>query len=373
MSVLEKFAEAVPLQNPWIESWKKEGKIVLGYFCSYIPDEIIYAADILPIRIRASGCTDTPMGDAYLTDTACSFTRCCLEMANRKQYNFLDGIISCNSCDQIRRLYDNIRFKAPFPFHHFLSVPGNINEITTNWFKHELSKFKIILEEKFGANITDDKLRTAIKVYNKSRTLLKELYMLRKSDTPPINGTDMMHIMLTSVSIPKERFNELLSQQLQEFDGKEGISNYRGRIMLVGSMLDDPDYIKIIEDLGGLVVTDSHCLGTRNFWNTVDETKDPLDALADYYMSRVSCPRMAGQQSERVDHIVDLIKKFNVDGVILERIKFCALWWAEIFIIRKKLKEVGVPFLDLEKEYILSGVGAMKTRVQAFLEILDAR
>jgi len=373
MTVLEKFSESVPLQNPWIESWKKEGKKVLGTFCSYIPDEIIHAADILPIRIRARGCTDTPMGDAYLADTACSFTRCCLEMANRKQYNFLDGIISCNSCDQIRRLYDNIRFKAPFPFHHFLSVPGNINEITIDWFKHELTKFKETLEENFNVDITDNKLRDAIKIYNKSRTLLKELYMFRKSPAPPITGTDMMKILLTNVSIPKEQFNELLSQQLQEIDGKEGISNYKARIMLAGSTLDDPDYIKIIEDLGGLVVTDAYCLGPRYFWDNVDESVNPLDALAKYYMSRVPCPRMAGRQSMRVDHIVDLIKEFNVDGVILQRMKFCALWWAEIFIIRKKLKELNIPFLDLEREYVLSGVGAMKTRVQAFMEVLEAR
>ena len=143
--------------------------------------------------------------------------------------------------------------------------------------------------------------------------------------------------------------------------------------MLAGSMLDDPDYIKIIEDLGGLVVTDSYCLGPRYFWNNVDETRNPLDALTDYYMSRVSCPRMAGRQSERVEYIVELIKEFNVDGVILQRMKFCALWWAEIFIIRKKLKELNIPFLDLEREYMLSGVGAMKTRVQAFMEVLEAR
>ena len=88
MSVMEKFIQAVPLVNPWINNWKDEGKKVFGYFCSYIPEEILYAADILPIRMRARTCTDTPMGDAYMTPTACSFTRCCLELANRNQYDF---------------------------------------------------------------------------------------------------------------------------------------------------------------------------------------------------------------------------------------------------------------------------------------------
>ena len=143
--------------------------------------------------------------------------------------------------------------------------------------------------------------------------------------------------------------------------------------MIVGSQLDDPEYVRIIEDLGGLIVVDSFCLGTRTFWDQVDETKDPIDALAEYYMSRVSCPRMSGKQSERVNFVAELIKEFDVDGVIFQRMKFCALWWAEIFIIRKKLKELDIPFLDLEREYVLSGAGAMKTRVQGFMEILEAR
>jgi benzoyl-CoA reductase subunit C len=90
-------------------------------------------------------------------------------------------------------------------------------------------------------------------------------------------------------------------------------------------------------------------------------------------MTRVSCPRMSGKQSERVEVIADLVKKFNVDGVIFQRMKFCALWWAEIFVMRRKLKELNIPFLDLEREYVSSGVGAMKTRVQGFMEILEER
>ena len=86
MPILEQLKEATQLTNPWINSWKNEGKKVLGYFCSYIPEEIIYAADILPIRVRARKCTDTPMADAYLSPTMCSYTRCCLEQANRKEF-----------------------------------------------------------------------------------------------------------------------------------------------------------------------------------------------------------------------------------------------------------------------------------------------
>ncbi len=373
MNVMDKFSEALPLVNPWISSWRNEGKKVLGYFCSYIPSEIIHAADILPVRVRARGCADTPMGDAYMSPTTCSFTRCCLELANRKEYDFLDGIVSYNSCDQVRRLYDNIRYKTPFPFHYFLSIPGYISDITLDWFNHELVKFKESLEKNFNVSITDEKLRDAIKLYNKSRSLLKELQMLRKSDSPQISGTEMLNTIIAGVSIPIEQFNELLTQQLKAVKEREGISNHKARIMLIGSMLDDPDYVKVIEDLGGLVVTDSLCFGTRYFWDNIDESLDPMEGIAKRYLTKASCPRMTNRHSSRADFMMELIKEFNVEGVILQRMKFCAVWWAEIFMLRDRLKEEGIPFLDLEREYVLGGVGQMKTRVQTFMEILETK
>ena len=375
MTIMEKFSQAIPLANPWINSWRDEGKKVLGYFCTYIPEEIMYAADILPVRVRARTCGagDTPMGDAYMTPTACSYTRCCLELANQNHYDFLDGIVSCNSCDQIRRLYDNIRYKAPFPYHYIMGVPGCVSDTTHEWFRHEITKFKESLEKTFEVNISDEKLSKAIQVYNKSRTLLKELYNLRKRDNPPISGTDVLNIISAGISMPRDQFNDLLTLQLQELKEKDGISDHKARIMIVGSMLDEPEYMKVIEDLGGLVVTDAQCLGTRYFWDLIDENKNPIDAIGERYLSKISCPRMTGKYTEREDFMVKLIKEFNVDGVILQRMKFCILWWAEIFLLRKRLKEEGIPFLELEREYVLSGAGAMKTRVQTFMEILEAR
>jgi len=143
--------------------------------------------------------------------------------------------------------------------------------------------------------------------------------------------------------------------------------------MLIGSMLDDPKYVKVIEDLGGLVVTDSLCFGTRYYWDNIDESLDPIEGIAKRYLSKASCPRMTDGHAERAEFMMHLIKEFNVDGVILQRMKFCAVWWAEIFMLRDRLKEEGIPFLDLEREYVLGGVGQMKTRVQTFMEILEAK
>jgi bcr-type benzoyl-CoA reductase subunit C len=373
MPIIEEFKNPIPLMNSWVNNWKDEGKKVLGYFCTYIPEEIFHSAGILPIRMRARDCTDTPMGDAYMTPTTCSYTRCCLELANRKQYNFLDGIVSCNSCDQVRRLYDNIRYKAPFPYHYIMGVPGNVSDTTIDWFKHEITKLIQHIEKNFDVSITNEKLSNSIKIYNKSRSLLKELYMLRKQENPPITGTNVMNIVTAGTSMPREQFNKLLESQLSQIAEEKDRGQYKSRLMIVGSMLDEPEYIEIIENLGGLVVTDSLCLGTRYFWDLVDEKLNPIDGLANRYLSKISCPRMTDGHKKREDFMMDMIKDFKVDGVILQRMKFCALWWPEVFLLRNKLKEAGIPSLELEREYILSGAGAIKTRIQTFMEILESR
>jgi benzoyl-CoA reductase/2-hydroxyglutaryl-CoA dehydratase subunit BcrC/BadD/HgdB len=254
-----------------------------------------------------------------------------------------------------------------------MGVPGYVSDTTLDWFKHEISKFKSNLEDKFKHDITDEKLKKSISIYNKSRQLLTELYELRKLSSPPITGSEVLSIIAAGVSIPRVEFNDLLTDQLNQINNKEGSSENKSRIMVIGSMLDDPEFLQLVEGLGGLVVTDSICLGTRYFFDEVDETINPLDSLANRYLSKISCPRMTDGHQDREDFMMKMIKDFNVDGVIFQRMKFCALWGAEIFMLRNKLKEESIPFLDLEREYVLSGTGAMKTRIQTFMEILDAR
>jgi benzoyl-CoA reductase subunit C len=373
MSSSADFVQFNHLPHTQLENWKKEGKKVLGYVCSYVPDELIAAAGILPVRIRAQGRADTPMADALMSPTTCSFARCVLEGASRGGYEFLDGLVGCNSCDQARRLFDNLRFKAPFPSHFFLSVPATFNDVTVDWFEHELSKFKDNLQNHFGMPITDIALEKTIDTYNKTRELLTQLYALRKSESPRFSGTEVMNVILASVSLPKEEFNDLLAAMLQDMEACEDKKDYKARIMVVGSHLDDPDFLEMIEDFGGMVVTDYLCFGRRYFNDLVPGGMTPLAALARRYLSRVPCPRMSGGHPQRADFVKEQIKEFNVDGVIIQRMKFCPSWWGEAFMLQKELKEIGVPCLEIEKEYMLSGSGAIRTRIQAFLETLEGR
>ncbi len=352
--------------------YKKQGRKVIGFFCSYVPEEIIYAGGMLPYRIRPTGCMETTSADAYMSRLNCTFARSCLEFMSKGVFDFLDGMVISNSCDNIRRLYDILREKRPYPFMHFISIPHKAgSEGALNWYKDEVIHFKENIESFFEIRISGEALNEAIKVYNENRDLLRKLYELRQAKHPPLTGAESLSAILAATTTRKDQYNQLLKRLLEELKGRVGISDYRARLMVVGSEYDDPAYTKIIEDLGGLVVTDSLCFGSRYFWEPVEIQKDLLGGLAKSYLNRPSCPRMSDRVTERADFIREMVERFNVDGVFFQKIRYCDLWGGESIFLEKMLKELNIPLLSVEREYQLSAVGQLKTRIQAFLERIE--
>lgn len=375
MSALEELTElASDLVNSAVQKWKAEGKKVVGFFCSYVPEEILYAADILPYRVRAPGCEQTTSADVYMSQVNCTFARSCLEFALEGKYEFLDGLVFTRSCDHIRRLYDILREIRPtaFPFLHFIDVPLKVSDEAIALFTENLTEFKQNVEKSFGVEITQASLRDAISIYNETRSLLRRLYELRQGKNPPLTGAESLNVTLAGLMIPKEQYNQLLRRLLEELSEREGISGYRARLMIAGGGgCDDPAYFEIMEDIGGLVVSDSICFGSRYFWEPVQIEDDPVRALARSYLNRPSCPRMVDKLAERTGFIKEMVERSKADGVIFQRIRYCDLWGGEQLDVRKELREANIPLLILEREYRLSAVGQLKTRVQAFLERIE--
>jgi len=363
---------AQTLTNPEVEKWRDQGGRVVGYFCSSFPEEVVTAAGMLPFRIRATGSRSTELSDSYLSSINCSFPRHAFNVALSGGYGFLDGLAMLNSCDNIRRIYDHWKRQVDTRFVHIMSLPRKAEPAQVSWFRDELTNFRGLLEQHYGVDITDERLREAVKLHNEARSLLRRLYELRKADHPPISGAESLAVTVASTAMPKKRFVELLRGLLGDLDSAEGIKDYRARLMVVGGILDDPEYVKVIEDQGGIVVTDSLCFGSRLFWKDVDEhADDPLEALARYYVAeRPSCPRVFGEYENRINYIWKMMEEFKVDGVILERLAFCDLWGFEQYSISNDFKDSGKPLLMLDREYTLSGVGQLRTRVQAFLETI---
>jgi len=374
MKALDELAElAIAPYNPAVKRWKEQGGKVVGFTCSYVPEEILHAGGILPYRLSPTGCTETTEADALMSHFNCTFARACLQLALKGAYEFLDGVVMMNSCDHIRRLYDNWKFAVGSPYMHYLSVPHRVDEGPEGWYKDEIANFKESIEEAFGVNITEESLGNSIEVYNRTRALLRKLYELGEREKPPLKGSEMMNVLVAGLRMPKEEYNQLLERLLLEVENKEGASEHRARLILMGGACDNPDFVQVIEDTGGLVVADTLCFGSRYFWSSVKTNGDPIAALAKYYLNRPSCARMTGNQMERWDFAKQMFQQFKADGVIYQRLKWCDLWGAEALFVGEKIKELGLPFLVLEREYWLSGAEQLKTRVQALLEVVEGR
>lgn len=354
---------------------KRQRKKVFGWLCTYVPEEIIHAAGALPVRI-----TGYPQemeledGNAYLYINNCSFSRSCLQMGIRGEYDFLEGMVAGSTCDGARRLFDLWQYYIKTPFYHILTVPRKYTQRAHDLYHYQVVQFKQHLEEFLGVQITDEQLRHSIEVYNEARALLKSLYELRKRDEPPITGAETMEVLNASFRMPKELFNEWLRKLLDELASSGNTHKGRARLMVVGSVMNNPEFIKSIEAQRGLVVTDELCTSTR-YWSdpvVLDEDKTLLEAISRRYLNNFPCARMV-PSDERFNRILNLVRDFKVDGVISQIIRYCVPYAHDLPLLTGRLKAQGIPTLALDVEYGTSGSGQIQTRVQAFLEMLEAR
>ena len=354
---------------------KNSGGLVFGWLCTYVPEEILHAAGTLPVRITGYNQeTELEDGSAYLYVNNCSFSRSCLQMGLKGEYDFLDGVVGGSTCDGARRLFDLWRNYIGTPFHHVLTVPRKMTPEAHTLYYQQVVHFKEHLEEFLGIQITDEMLRRSIDVYNESRTLLQDLYNLRKLDNPPITGAETMEVLNASFRMPKEMFNQFLKDLLGKLS--ESSSGHQGhaRLMVTGSVITNPGFIGSIEAQGALVVTDDLCTSTR-YWSdrvVTGVNGTAIQAISQRYLNNFPCARMFPSE-ERFDRIINLIRDFKVDGVISQTIRYCVSYAHDLPLLTKRLQAEGIPLLALDVEYGTSGSGQIQTRVQAFLEMLGAK
>ena len=361
---------AASIMNPYVEEWKGQGKPAVGYICSYIPKEVIHAAGILPCRVGARGCTSTDEADVWMAPITCSFARGCLEMALEGEYGFLDGLVSMNACECMRRMCDNWTHQVEMPFSYYMSVPYKSDEGAVDFYEEELHLFQGTLEKHFGAAITDEGLENSIRLSNETRRLLRKLHETRKSEAPSLTGAEIQKIAILSTAMPLEAFNPMLEVFLEEVDAREGTTGHPARLMVIGSPMDDPRLTEIIEEFGGLIVTDATCFGAYSYWDSIEPVGDPWRSVASYYLKRPGCPRMPQKSGDRLAYIGEMARAFDVDGIIFERMLFCNLWGGETLPLDEGLQEMDIPMLLLDREYIPGAIGQLRTRLQAFTEMI---
>lgn len=360
-----------PVENEQVKAWKANGGRVAGVFCAHAPGELLWAAGILPVRMRGTGSEDTSAADRYLGSVNCSFVRHTLNRVLSGELAFLDGLLLTNSCDHLRRVTDVCLAKQPAPFCHAIDVPHVSSEAAVTRLTTQLQALRKRLQSFFAVTVTDEKVAAALSLYNRTRILMSRVSRLRAENPPRVTGSEVLAMAVAAASIPRDRFNALLELRLEQLEAGNGVLPSGPRLMIIGGSLDDPGYLEVIESLGATIVADQLCWGFRSFSSRTDEGIDPIEAIARRMLDQL-CPRMLSGYGRRIASIAEAVSEYAVDGIICERLKFCDLWGGEIEMLRRSVKQdMQVPFLVLERDYLTaSGVGQLRTRVQAFLETL---
>ncbi len=368
MDILEPFRDSILTRHDAAKRWKTKGKRVIGWSCSYTPEELIYAANILPVMVFGDVET-TKLADIHLPVNACSFARSCFNAALKGDYNYLDGLAVSGSCDNRDKIFDMWRYHIEIPYVHFINTPHTRVETAHEFFYREVKRFQASLEKAFGDTISDAALKKAIQVYNANRHLLKDVYDLRRKNPPLISGVEALEIVLSSMVSLKEEHNKLLSHLLTEISGRSDPPGGGVRLLMSGSVMDNTELLKIVESVGGSVVADDWCTGSRYFWDPVSTGGDPLRALARRYLDKIPSSFMLNQE-DRFAHAIDMAKRFDAEAAIVFVLKFCDTHIFDAPQLTEELKTIGLPVLYLEWEHSLSGLAQLKTRIEAFIEMV---
>jgi len=361
-----------PYSDP-VRAWKEEGRKVVAFQCAYMPEEVIWAAGALPMRLTGSrGEIGLEEANAYMYVNTCSFIRTSLEMVLTGQYDFLDGFVLGATCDCSRRLADLWQHFALTPFVHVLTVPRKMTEWAYELYEKEVRSLKNRLEGFLGVQITDPALWEAIDLYNRERALFRQLHELRKLDSPPITGSETLEVLNASRRMPPDQFVPLLEKLVEEASTCGRAVQGQFRILVNGSPMNNPEFLEAIEELGGLVVIDELCTGIRYWWEGVDAAPDPIQAIARRYLHNFPCPRMEPSE-DRAQRALRIAEDYRVDGVVTEMVRYCVPWTMEQPLQRMAFESVGIPVLELDLEYGTAGTGPIRTRIQAFMEMLETR
>lgn len=368
---LERVREIHNIRDKQVKWLKGQGQKIIGYVCSFAPPEIISAAGLVPYRLTGKISSPLTKVDAYLESTACPYVRNLFDQALKGSDDFVDGLVLCHSCDSVLRVSGLFAYYITSPYFRVVNVPHNLSESSLTFFKSELIFFKESLEKLTGNEISSDNLRQTVQLYNDNRALVRGLYELRKQDPPLMTGSEMMQLLVAGVSIPATKFNALLREVTQEVKSRGQRSVKKPRVMIYGCILDSDTFPKLVEDSGADIVVDDTCIGTRTYWHDVPETPDIFDGLVKCYLEDFVCPRTGRPYDYgRFQYLKDFIRDFKVDGVILYALQYCDPHKIDIPSIRDFLAEDGLPTLYIEDDYTISNFQAIKTRVQAFLEMI---
>ncbi|MBE6740943.1 MAG: 2-hydroxyacyl-CoA dehydratase [Ruminococcaceae bacterium] len=371
--------------NELVQQAKKDGKLCLGYTCYHVPEVLLNLPGCFSTRLRAPRTGSLDISTYYMSSFLCGFSKALVERGIEGGYHHLDALFGTETCSQMNRAYEHFELLNLVDNEKFFvtisDVPFKIMPHTIKHYKRQMQE-KVLdkLHEVYGVDISDDALRKAVEEHNEVCRLITEIGEYRKEENPRITGYEFHVLSLISYCCPKYLIIDKLRETAEELKTRvpDEKKNYRAKIVVVGSEMDDPDFTKLIEDSGALVVADRFCFGSLPGREEIHLTEDGdvLEQIIVHYMKTCQCPRYMSQDKVqgRRDYVKKLVEDYHADGVLYEQLKFCEYWGYERALASHIVtNDFGIPSVCVDRQYTANASGQLRTRVQAFVESLEIK
>jgi benzoyl-CoA reductase/2-hydroxyglutaryl-CoA dehydratase subunit BcrC/BadD/HgdB len=362
-----------------LQADKAQGKKVIGTFCVFVPEELVLAAGAIQVGLCAGAEIGKESAEKILPRNTCALIKSFVGFKIARLCPYIEScdlVVGETTCDGKKKAYEIFADYAPV---YVMEIPQMKRACDRELWKAEILRFKDEIERVTGATITAPKLKEAIRLVNARRQVLQRLNRLRAVAPAPISGRDVLLINQISFYDDPVRFTAKIGELCDELEVR--IKNGAGvapvetpRLMLSGCPMAVPNWKLpfLVESSGAIIVGEESCIGTRNIRDLVEESGETmeamLDAIADRYM-RIDCACFT-PNTERLEHIVAMARDLKADGVIHYGLSFCQPYAIEAFKVEKALKEADIPMLSIETDYSMEDVEQLKTRVEAFVEML---
>jgi benzoyl-CoA reductase/2-hydroxyglutaryl-CoA dehydratase subunit BcrC/BadD/HgdB len=362
-----------------LQEAKAQGKKVIGTFCVFVPEELTLAANAIQVGLCAGAEIGKEAAEKVLPRNTCALIKSFVGFKIARLCPYIEScdlVVGETTCDGKKKAYEIFAGYAPV---YVMEIPQMKQACDRDLWKAEIMRFKAEIERVTGNTITAARLKEAIKLVNARRAVLQRLNRLRAVAPAPISGRDALLINQISFYDDPVRFTQKIGELCGELEQKiqagQGVAPAdTPRLMLSGCPMAVPNWKLpfVVESSGAVIVGEESCIGARNTRDLVDESGETLeamlDAIAERYM-RIDCACFT-PNTERLEHIVDMARDLKADGVIHYGLSFCQPYAIEAFKVEKALTAAGIPMLGIETDYSMEDVEQLKTRVEAFVEML---
>lgn len=383
MITFEKWLEDA--SNPLIKEAQDEGKYAIGYTCYHMPEVLLNLDNCFSVRMRAPRVGSIDISTYYMSNYTCEFARSLLENGIEGGYGFLDGIAGVDACSAMNRCYEHLEIlkcnEKPHFFVTHTDVPYKVEEYNFDQVAIQMrERLLAVMHEKLGTDVSDEAIRKAVELHNEMCRVITEIGNFRKEENPRITGYEFHVICLASYCCPTAKILPYLKETLEEIKNRkpDEKNNFRARVLVVGSEIDDLNFSRLLEESGAMIVADRFCYGSFPGREEIklNDHEDIVRQIARHYMLTSECPRYMAEEKvlQRKETVDKLAKEFKADGIIYEQMKYCDFWAFERPLASHIMtEEYGWPTLSIDRSYNVHNSGQLRTRFQAFVEALEIK